>query len=198
MNKKSFLKELKTYLNSLPKSELDEIMYDYEEHFQIGIENGETEESIAATLGTPSNIARQYKAEYTIRRAETSESAPNIIRAIFASIGLGLFNLIVVLAPFVSVIAVLIGLFAISIGLTVGGFAIFITSVIGPISTQYVNIPAELTTNPIATGSLGIGLTCLGILFFIGNMMMGKGIYKVTVRYLKHNLAIIQNRRASK
>lgn len=198
MNKKQFLSELKTSLNSLPKAELNDIMYDYEEHFEIGTENGETEESICATLGYPSDIAKQYRAEYTIRKAETTESAPNILRAIFASIGLGLFNLIVVLAPFLTVIGILIALFAISIGFTVGGFALFIASVLGPVSSQYINIPAELISNPIATGSLGIGLTCLGILFFIGNMMIGKGIYKITVIYLKRNLGIIQNRRVSK
>lgn len=198
MNKKTFLRDLRSSLQRLPKSEQDEILYDYEEHFQIGIENGETEESIALSLGLPSNIAKQYNAEYSIRRAETSESAPNILRAIFASIGLGLFNLIIVLAPFVAIIAILIALFAVSIALTLGGFFLLISSILGPISSQYSNIPPELFSNPIAVGSFGIGVICIGILLFIGNMMIGKGIYKISVRYLKYNLSIIQNKGAIK
>jgi len=198
MNKKSFMNQLKNQLKGLPKNEIDEILYDYDEHFQVALEKGESEEAIAATLGSPSIVAKQYRAEYTIRRAETSESAPNIIRAIFASIGLGLFNLIIVLAPFIVIIALLIAFFAIAIALTVGGFSILLASIVGPVSSQYLHIPPELVSNPLATGSFGIGITCMGILFFIANMMMGKGVYKTTVKYLKYNLAIIQNRRVVK
>ncbi len=123
---------------------LMKFLYDYEEHFQVALEKGESEEAIAASLGSPSNVAKQYRAEYTIRRAETSESAPNIIRAIFASIGLGLFNLIIVLAPFIVIIALLIAFFAIAIALTVGGFSILLASIVGPVSSQYLHIPPEL------------------------------------------------------
>lgn len=198
MTKKVFMNELKSSLKGMPKNELDEILYDYEEHFQIGTERGESEEKIAQTLGSPSAIAKQYRAEYTIRKAETSESAPNIIRAIFASIGLGLFNLIIVLAPFIAIIAVLIALFAVSIAFTIGGFFILMISIVGPLSSQYLQVPPEVVSNPMATGFFGIGVTCMGILFFISNMMMSKGIYKMTVKYLKYNLAIIQNRRVAK
>lgn len=40
MNKQNFLQELESLLQDIPKQEREEILYDYEEHFQIGLENG--------------------------------------------------------------------------------------------------------------------------------------------------------------
>lgn len=36
MNKDEFITTLKKELHGLPPSEIEEILYDYEEHFQIG------------------------------------------------------------------------------------------------------------------------------------------------------------------
>ncbi len=40
MSKEGFLKELSSYLRKLPEEERQDILLDYEEHFQFGLEEG--------------------------------------------------------------------------------------------------------------------------------------------------------------
>jgi len=89
MNKIEFIKKLAEYICDLPKEVSEEILYDYKEHFRMGIEKGRNEEGIAVSLEDPKNIAKQVIAENMIKKAENTTSANNIIRAIFAAVGLG-------------------------------------------------------------------------------------------------------------
>jgi len=51
MNKKEFLGRLSELIHDLPKEEREDIIFDYEEHFRIGIEKGREEGEIAVSLG---------------------------------------------------------------------------------------------------------------------------------------------------
>ncbi len=43
MRRKEYLDRLKTYLQGLPIDEIQDILTDYEEHFDIGISKGKSE-----------------------------------------------------------------------------------------------------------------------------------------------------------
>ncbi len=60
MNKNEFLFQLEGALLRLSKSDRDDILLDYEEHFRAGAEKGMSEEDVSASLGEPSIIAAQY------------------------------------------------------------------------------------------------------------------------------------------
>lgn len=60
MKKDDFLGKLGNSLGNIPEEEKKDILYDYEEHFRIGSENGKSEEEIAELLGDPVGIAKQY------------------------------------------------------------------------------------------------------------------------------------------
>lgn len=60
MNKEEFLREIEKALDKISEKERAEILYDYEEHFMIGKENGKTEEEICLELGSPKEIANNY------------------------------------------------------------------------------------------------------------------------------------------
>ena len=92
MNKNEFLKALESQLYSLPAADKAEIMYDYEEHFRMGVGQGKSEEQVAAGLGNPSVIAKQYKASHMVERAQVTASTSNVFRAVIAVVGLGFFN----------------------------------------------------------------------------------------------------------
>ena len=64
MNKNEFLKIIREGLNDFPQQELDEIIYDYEEHFRNALSDGKTEEEIISTLGDPFVIVNQYRSGY--------------------------------------------------------------------------------------------------------------------------------------
>lgn len=60
MTKNEFLQELYNHLSALPPAERDDILADFEEHFQAGAECGKSEEQICAELGNPYSCALQY------------------------------------------------------------------------------------------------------------------------------------------
>lgn len=60
MTKDKFLQQLRHSLKKLSKEEVADILQDYEEHFAFGLEAGKSEEEIAASLGSPAQIAKSY------------------------------------------------------------------------------------------------------------------------------------------
>lgn len=73
MNKNQFLKIIKDGLNDFPKQELDDIIYDYEEHFYSAMEAGKSEEEIVSELGDPYVIVNGYRAGYMQKVQEEKE-----------------------------------------------------------------------------------------------------------------------------
>lgn len=92
MTKEQFLRQLESALKKLPKAEREDILQDYSEHFSIGMEEGKTEEEIASALGSPHQIAKELLATYHVEKVEATATTGNILRAIWAVIGLGFFN----------------------------------------------------------------------------------------------------------
>jgi uncharacterized membrane protein len=192
MNKDEFLKELSLLLRNLPSSERQEILFDYQEHFSIGLEEGKTDKEIIEALGSPKSIAKQYDPGYAVNPVEVNSSTTNVVKAIFTTIVLGFFNLIFVLGPFLGVVGVLIGLFGASIGVTIAGISISAGMVLNPILYRYISIPIALASNAPATMFLGIGLTAFGLLFTIGNCYLARWLFIGTIKYLKFNLRLIR------
>jgi len=191
MNKKEFLGILSELIKDIPEEEKKDILFDYEEHFRIGLEKGRKEEEIAVSLGDPKVIAKQSRAGCILKRAETTTSVSNIVRAIFAAVGLGFFNLVIVLGPAVGLIGILVALFASAFAITISGVAVLFGTLLGPVFAWNVYIPfAAVVSIP-----LGIGLTALGLLSLIGTFYLTKFFYKFSISYLKMNLQIITNRR---
>ena len=191
MNKKEFLGRLSELIKDIPEEEKKDILFDYEEHFRIGLEKGRKEEEIAASLGDPKVIAKQSRASCILKEAEKTTSASNIMRAIFAAVGLGFFNLVIVLGPAIGLIGILVSLFAAAFAITISGVAVLFGALMGPVFAWSIYIPfAAVVSIP-----LGIGLTALGLLSVIGAFYLTKFFYKLSIGYLKMNLQIITNRR---
>lgn len=189
MNKLQFLTTLQNLLKGIPETDKSDILYDYEEHFRIGMENEKTEEEISASLGDVRAIALQFKADYSINQAETNASAGNILRAVLAAGALGFFNLVFILGPFMGLVGILFGLFAAGIGLTVGGIGGILILIFAPAFPNNINLGG---LNPLVVAFTSLGIACFGILFFIGVCYLSKFFYKGTVKYLKWNLDIIR------
>lgn len=190
MNKAEFINKLSKALRGIPESERQDIISDYEEHFNIGIEEGRTEEEISESLGNPNKLSKQLNANFFIDKAGEKNTPGNISRAIFASVGLGFFNLVFVLGPFLAIIGVIIAIWASSIAMVVSGLGLFIGPFIKPIFPDLINIPV----NTLISIFLSIGFTGLGLLMCIGSYALTKKFRELTVRYLKMNLSIIRKR----
>lgn len=185
MNKGEFLEKLNYGLHKIPAGEKQDILYDYEEHFRIGLEMGKTEEEISNALGEPENLAKDFSANYRVIQAVNTASTANLLRAVLATVSLGFFNLIFVLGPFIAAVGVLIALFAVSVSVTIAGILLAL-----------LQVPRFFSINGIAFIFLGTGLMALGLLLFVGSYYLLKSFYGLTIKYLRFNLKIINDRRA--
>ncbi|GFN35760.1 hypothetical protein TXYLGN1_15470 [Tepidimicrobium xylanilyticum] len=187
MNRTEYINTLRNGLMGLPENEIMDILYDYEEHFEIGLSKGKSEEEIARELGDPRNIAKSYKVSSTISEAKNNPSPKNLIKAILAAMALGIFNLIIVLGPFLLVIGLLFGLYAVSISFIVAGIGSFFGTIVAPFFPYTISIGFY----PITAISFGIGLIALGLLMGIGCFYLTKLLYQGIIKYLRWNIDII-------
>jgi len=191
MNKKQYIEKLARYLKGLPKEEIEDILSDFDEYFEIGKERGREEDELSISLGNPKTLAKQIRLESYIKKAEQTTSAANIGRAVFTSIGLSFFNLIFVLPPLAVIFAAIVALFASAVSIGAAGITGTVGSFFYPLYSQYITFKVNIAAQIFAF----IGLGSFGILFFIGDLYLAKFIYRLIVKYLRFNLNIIRGRR---
>lgn len=191
MNKQEFMVILKYHLHGIPEQDLKELLFDYEEHFEMGIRDGRDEEEIAVSLGTPKSIAKEIKANYMITKVEESFTVGNFFRAMFATLGLGFFNLVFILGPFIGIASALLAVLVSGIAITISGIAVFISIFLQPVFPELINNPL----NPIVSAFVSIGLTSFGLLWIVGCYQLNKWFYLLAIKYFKLNLNIIVDRR---
>src|SRR5690606_35510729 len=109
MTKDDFLKSLGRELQKVPEHDRKEMLYDFEEHFEIALANGEKEENISRNLGNPKTIAKELLVDYRISKAETDHSVKNITYAVIATLSVSFFNIVFVLGPVVGIFGAYIG-----------------------------------------------------------------------------------------
>ena len=187
-NEQEYIRILKTRLEgTLPKDELDDILSDYTEHFSIGKANGRTDEELWRSLGSPEDIAREIRVMHLVKKAENVRSCRNIFHAVVATLGLGLFNLVFVLAPFILLIMMLLVFFLLGMMVTFFGFAGIVYSLL-----QLIGVSAfSVWYSPIAGVFISTGMMTTGLLVVIGNYYLARFFYLVCIRYLKWNISII-------
>ncbi|KKK39260.1 hypothetical protein WQ57_05575 [Mesobacillus campisalis] len=180
MTKKQFLTKLNASLKRLPSSERQDILQDMEEYFEIGIEEGKTEEQISASLGSPHQIAKELAAAYRVEKVGETATASNILRAVWAVIGLGFFNLVIVLGPFVALAGFIIAGWIVSVSFVASPILVLINVSIHP----QIFEPFDLF--------FSIGLAGLGLFIAIGMFFATRAITNGFVRYLKYNVGLVK------
>jgi len=194
MNEKRFLQFLEKELSGIPQEEKKDILFDYREHFSMGKADGKSEEEIAKALGSPTTLARKYKAEYYVENAERNRTAANLFRAVLATLGLGFFNLVFVLGPFIGLLAILFALFAVSGAAVISGIAVFTEAASLPFVFGNAHLPAFVAENTAASAFLSVGLVSLGCLMLIAVGYVSVWVFRITLKYLKLNINIIARR----
>lgn len=187
-NEQEFIRILRSRLEgTLPRDEIDDIVSDYAEHFAIGKGNGRTDEELWRSLGSPEDVAREIRIMHLVKKAENVRSCRNIFHAAIATLGLGLFNLVFVLVPFLLLVLMLLFVFIIGVVFAVFGPVAFVSSVL-----QLAGIPAlSIWLSPAAGIFISIGMTSLGLLLIIGDYYLARFFYHVGIQYLKWNISTI-------
>jgi uncharacterized membrane protein len=181
-----FMSKLEILLSRVPEHDRKEMLYDYEEHFAIGLVNGKTEAELIAELGDPHLIARDLLADYRIGKAEQDKTPTNMLRAIIATISLSFFNLVFIIGPVAGLFGAYVALCGVALIFTLLPLVIFISSFLGYSYESFaVNFFVSLT------------IFSLGVLMSIGMIHVGKFFYNIVLRYIKFNVKIIKGDKAA-
>jgi uncharacterized membrane protein len=131
MTRQAFLARLEAGLRGLPPQTSAEMVADYSVHFADGVAAGRSEAEIAAALGDPDRLARELRAEAGLKRWEAERSPDAAAAAVFAVLGLGALDLLVLLPILIGVISAIFGLFFTAIAVFISGCFVF---AVGPLS----------------------------------------------------------------
>lgn len=188
-NEQIYLHTLRVRLHGhVSPEDLEEILSDYAEHFSIGKSEGRSEEELCRALGTPEDVAREILASYMVKKAEQARSAGNIWHAVMATLGLGIFNLVVVLLPFIILIALLTVIFVSGVLMVVLGPILLLVSIL-----QMLGISVAMPwSSPLAGFFISLGITVAGVFLVMAGFCLVKFFYRVGIRYLKWNIRIIR------
>ena len=191
MNKEQFLASLRETLKNMPDDKKQDILYDYEEHFSIGLSEGKTEEEIAQSLGDPRVIGNTYRVEALLDQPKGGGdvNAVSVSRAVFASISLTFFNIVFVLGPFCALVGVLFGIWAVAVMFVINGLGVIVSLFGWPYVTQLIANPL---LNDAFVLSLGIAIVAWGTLACIGMLAVTKCFFTWVAAYVKFNARIIR------
>ncbi|MBU6268470.1 MAG: DUF1700 domain-containing protein [Sphingomonadales bacterium] len=131
MKRDEFLKKLHNGLAGLRPEAIDDIMSDYDAHFDAAAEEGRSEAEVAAALGDPARLARELRLEAGVRRWEEVRTPSSAVSAIVAVLGLGAIDILVLAPILLPLLGVIFGLYVAMIGVFVAGGAVLIA---GPFS----------------------------------------------------------------
>lgn len=153
MNKTEFISILKSELLKGKVNDIDDILFEFEEHFAYKIEEGKTEEEVIKKMGNPIEIANDYK----VHSSGISHSDKMVIKIglIFADF----FTYLTFLLIWIS----LISLGIVSIALLVVGI-LLVTS---------ANIASLIPTMPYLVSLIyGVSILGLAVIAVIGTIYM--------------------------
>ena len=147
MTRQAFIARLREGLRGLPAQAVNDIVADYETHFVEGETAGRTEAEVAAALGDPARLAREIRAEGALTRWQDERSPSAAAAAVFAVLGLGAIDILVLLPILMAVGGALFGLFIACIAVLFAGGVVFAA---GPF--------ADIPGGPVTALLAGIGL----------------------------------------
>lgn len=180
MNNKQFMNELESSLKGISNEERQDILQDFQEHFINGLEDGKSEEEIASSLGSPHHIAKELLATHHVEKVEATASTGNIFRALWAVVGLGFFNLVIVLGPFVALAAVVFAGWAAGISFVASPILVLVNVLFNPLSFEWFEL------------FFSIMLAGAGLFITIGLFFATKTLSSLFVRYLKYNVSLVK------
>ena len=181
MTRQQFINRLRNELSGLPAKTIDEIAADYETHFADGAAAGRSEIEVAEALGDPTRLARELRAEAGLKRWESERNPSAAAGAVFAVLGLGAIDILILLPILLPIAGTLLACFIVSaVLLAVGamGFAAGPFWVIGA---------------PIAAVLLGgIGVMALGICLGAVTTLVTIGLMYALVWYGRLHLRLLK------
>ena len=169
MTRAEFMGRLRRGLVGMPTAAAADIASDYEIHFEDGLAAGRTEAEVAAALGDPDRLARDLRAEAGAQRWHQEKNPSAAAGAIFAVLGLGAIDILILLPILMSVAMTLFGMFMAAIGIFIGGGAIMVA---GP----FAGFPGGAVAAILGGLGLMAGATALAAVTAIFTIWLVNGV----------------------
>lgn len=208
MNKNQFLQTLKQALPHVSPSDMSDIMADFEEHFASGLAHGKSEADICTELGSPYEIAQQYKEGWTsddlaaqrqaapppppvqpdpqvlypqpaVAYSQQAQPKPAAKVNEGALVVVILLNILVGIPIWISLFSTLCGLWAAAGGIGVAALVLFAVAI----------VQAGVTSLILAL--FGIALTAMTVLAAILMVYLTKWLCIGLVKYVKWNRNLV-------
>lgn len=160
MTRADFMARLRRGLAGLPVATIDDIAADYDTHFADAQAAGRSEKEVADALGSPDRLARELRAEAGLKKWEEQKNPSAAAAAVFAVLGLGAIDIIILLPILMGVIGTLFGLFIAVIGVIIAGGAVMAA---GP----FLEPPGGPLTAVLAGLGMMAGSTSIGAVLTI-------------------------------
>jgi len=181
MTREEFLKKLRRGLSGLPQAQIEDIVSDYEAHFEAGLEAGRSEEVVAAALGDPTRLARELRLEAGIRRWQEERNPSSAAAAIVAFISLGAIDLIFILPILALVIFLLLTFYLASFAVLVAGAVVFL---VGPF--------VGLLSGGFSLLLIGLGLTAGALASLALLTIISIGLVNALTRFARLHYRILE------
>lgn len=172
MTRQAFMARLREGLRGLPAQTQADIAADYEAHFTEGEAAGRSEADVAAALGDPGRLARELRAEAGLKRWEEERNPSAAAAAIFAVLGLGALDILILLP-------ILMGLGGAMFGFAVAIIAVFVIGGAVFAAGPFTGMPG----GPVAAVLAGVGLMTGAVSAGAVLAMVGIGLLNVLVWY---------------
>lgn len=187
MTKNEFLKSLKQELERHKVHNVQDVLADYEEHFEHGLAKGKSEFEISQSLGQTSTIAKAYKADSLINEVKNPENgfqwslAINVVGRLLI---IAPFNFIVLFIPSIVIFSLLVTGWVLSLAISAAGLAI------AGVFPALISFSAT-SWAWIAAASASLGVVSLGILLGMIMFIITKYILLALINYLQWNIKFI-------
>ena len=169
MTRADFMSRLKAGLVGLPTTAAADILNDYHAHFDDGRDAGRSEAEVAAALGDPDRLARELKAEAGVQRWRQEQTPSAAAGAVFAVLGLGAIDILILLPLLMGVIGTLFGFFVAVIAVFFAGGVVMVT---GP----FAGFPGGGVAAFLAGLGLMAGSVAVGALLSVATIWLVNGL----------------------
>jgi uncharacterized membrane protein len=111
MTRVDFMTRLRRGLAGMPAATIEDIAADYDTHFVDAQAAGRSEQEVAEALGNPDRLSRELRAEAGLKKWEQQKNPSAAAAAVFAVLGLGAIDILVLLPILMSVVGTLFAFF---------------------------------------------------------------------------------------
>jgi uncharacterized membrane protein len=194
MSKKEYLDKLRKCLSRLSRSEVDDIISDYEEHFLFGTESGKSEEQVADKLGSPQVLAKAFIAQaridefYAPNSSTITKKTKSYLKAVLAFLILAPLNFLIFTGPFIVILSVLVSAWAALGGIFIGAFTYYGKYLFAE-NADVMGMFTNLSVLFLWLGILGLCVLLAMVFYYLSKVSI-----KGTLSYIKWNIKIITNK----